>query len=232
MTPSQLTTRVSLDLQRRRVLQGQLELLGVVLGVLPDGGQQMLNGGARRGLGQHLGQAVLDFGRDQAGAQEGRETLQGRNHESMDPAAALIQGHPAGAAPIGLIQPARHLDLAPQGHPFLVDHLLEAVDLTAVDHGVVGDFARLRQPLETDSTEVVQRLSQLAHLLAKVLRSGVRRLQPMLPLEDIFLQLGQASAKILRIFHLGPLSGFGRKCLHPKVHSCPDLGSPFSRKSA
>ena len=128
----------------------------MVFGVRPDGGQQMLYGGARRGIGQHLGQAVFDFGRDQAGPQEGGEPLQGRHHESADHAAALIQEHPAGAAPILLKQPPRHPDLAPQGHPLLVDHLLEPVDPTVVDHGVVGDLARLRQTLETDSTEVVQ----------------------------------------------------------------------------
>ena len=35
-------------------------------------------------------------------------------------------------------------------------------------------------------------------------------------MEDILLQLRHTRAQILRIFHLGPLSGFGRKWLHPK----------------
>ena len=41
-------------------------------------------------------------------------------------------------------------------------------------------------------------------------------LQAILPAQDIFLQHRHTSAQILRIFHPGPPSGFGRRSLHPK----------------
>ena len=180
----------------------------MVLGILPYGSQQVLNGGARGRLGQQFTQALLDIGRDHAGAQKRGHALQLRDHESLDHAATLVHRHAAGAAAIGLIQPPRHHDLAPQGHPLLVDHLLESIPLTVVYHGVVTHFTSLSQALETASTDVVQTRSKLSQHQAKCIRSCMSGLQAMFPLPDIFLQFCQASAQIVRIFHLGPLSGF------------------------
>ena len=143
-----------MGIQRHRLLQGPLQRFSAVLGTLPDGGQQVLNRGARRRLGQHFSQAVLDFGRDQAGAQKGRHALQRGHHETIHHAAALIQRHPACSAPIVLIQPSWHHDLAPQGHPLFVDHLLESVYPSLTYHRVLSDLTSLRQVLETGPTNL------------------------------------------------------------------------------
>ena len=137
--------RVASGIERRRALQSQLELSGALFSTLPDSRQHVLNRCARRWLGQHFTQTVLDFGRDQARAQKRRHALQLRHHETTRHAAALIQWHLARSAMVFLIQPTRHRDLAPQGHPLLVDHLLETVYPTVTNQGVGGDLTGLRQ---------------------------------------------------------------------------------------
>ena len=95
---------------------------------------------------------------------------------------------------------------------------------------VVGDLTRLRQSLKTRPTDVVQPGPQLFYRLTKRGRSPWFGLHAMLPPEDIFLQLRHTSAQILRIFHPGPPSGFGRMSLHPKYIRARSWGPTSMKK--
>ena len=123
-----------------------------------------------------------------------------------------------------LIQPTWHYDLAPQTHPLLVDHLLEAVQPTVVTQRVGGDLTGVRQSQETGPTDLIQSSSQLVHRQAKRCRSSLFGLQPIFPLQDIFLQFRHTRAQILRIFHSCVFSIWD---LLPGLGVCPYTQSTF-----
>ena len=95
--------------------------------------------------------------------------------------------------------------------------LSRAVQPTVVTQRVGGDLTGVRQSQETGPTDLIQSSSQLVHRQAKRCRSSLFGLQPIFPLEDIFLQFRHTRAQILRIFHLGP----------PQSTFVPGIGVPL-----
>ena len=126
-----------------------------------------------------------------------------------------------------LIQPTWHYDLAPQTHPLLVDHLLEAVQPTVVSQRVGGDLTGVRQSQETGPTDLIQSSSQLVHRQAKRCRSSLFGLQPIFPLEDIFLQFSPHTALRSCVFSIWDLlPGLG-VCPYTQSTFVPGIGVPL-----
>ena len=206
--------RVGGRLQRRLGFHGLFQCVGGLFGVVPYGGQQVLNRRARWSLRQQLGEAILHLGGHQAGAPKGRHALQFRHHKAARHTAVRIQRHPTGPATIGLKQPPRHRDFAPKGQPLLFNPLFESIHGALTHHGLGRRLAGLGQLQKARPSDLVQGRAQPGDRLSK--RRRVRSLlQLHLPLADIFFQIRHTDREIFRIFHLGSPSGMGSNLLTP-----------------
>ena len=110
----------------------------------------------------------------------------------------------------------------------LVGCLLESIYLAVPYQRLVEDLAGFYQLQKRRATDTVHRSPQVPDGLAERLRLRSVRLQTIHPLMDTLMQNRHLSAQIVRIFHLGSPSGFGRKALHPKYIRARNRGPTFS----